>query len=272
MNTIGDLRVRRHGRAGPTVIALHGGPAAVGSAAALARGMSGAFTVIEPWQRTYGGGEPLTVARHVADLHDLIQRLLVEPPPVLIGESWGAMLALAYAAEYPHIAGPIVLVGCGTFDKRSREIGAKIRAERIDRYITEHPQHAADLMLSLNDRIMKWHRMTDNYDPLPAEPQTDKESFDLKAHTETWEDMLRCQEIGRYPQAFSAIDSPVLMLHGAYDPHPGKMIRDNLKSYMPQLEYVELEKCGHSPATEIWAKEKFFATMQAWLKKTQPLT
>jgi len=29
------------------------------------------------------------------------------------------------------------------------------------------------------------------------------------------------------------------MLHGAYDPHPGRMIRDTLARVMPQLEYRE---------------------------------
>jgi hypothetical protein len=36
--------------------------------------------------------------------------------------------------------------------------------------------------------------------------------------------MIRLQDHGVYPAAFSAIRSPVLMLHGAVDPHPGRMI------------------------------------------------
>jgi pimeloyl-ACP methyl ester carboxylesterase len=37
--------------------------------------------------------------------------------PSIVGESWGAMLALAYASAYPETTAAIVLVGCGTFDK-----------------------------------------------------------------------------------------------------------------------------------------------------------
>jgi pimeloyl-ACP methyl ester carboxylesterase len=55
------------------------------------------------------------------------------------------------------------------------------------------------------------------------------------------------------------------MLHGAYDPHPGKMIRDNLKPYIPQLEYHEFKKCGHAPAMEKYAKDNFFKVMKDWL-------
>jgi pimeloyl-ACP methyl ester carboxylesterase len=79
--------------------------------------------------------------------------------------------------------------------------------------------------------------------------------------------MIRCQEEGIYPQAFTLINSPVIMLHGKYDPHPGKMIRDKLKLYIPQLEYREFEKCGHSPSKEKYAKDDFFQVMCAWLKE-----
>ncbi len=52
-------------------------------------------------------------------------------------------------------------------------------------------------------------------------------------------DMLRLQEEGIYPAAFSGVRSPVLMLHGAADPHPGRMICASLREYIPQLEYFE---------------------------------
>ncbi|MHC4402789.1 MAG: alpha/beta fold hydrolase [Planctomycetota bacterium] len=270
METIGNLRIRRYGDEGPIVIVLHGGPGAVGSAEELALGLSDAFAVIEPWQRGSGGREPLTVARHVADLHDVVLSVRGGQHPALVGESWGAMLALAYAAEHAHDAGPIILVGCGTFDKESRAVGSRIRDQRIAEYIADHPEHTDDLDLSVKDRIMKWHDMTDNYEPIPATSQTATGLFDAKAHTETWEDMIRCQEIGLYPDAFSTIVSPVMMLHGAYDPHPGKMIRDGLEPYLPQLEYREFDRCGHQPAIEKFAKEEFFAVMRDWLAAIDP--
>jgi hypothetical protein len=47
--------------------------------------------------------------------------------------------------------------------------------------------------------------------------------------------MLRLQEEGAYPTAFAAIDASVLMLHGAIDLHPGRMIRASLEPYLPQV-------------------------------------
>jgi hypothetical protein len=73
--------------------------------------------------------------------------------------------------------------------------------------------------------------------------------FDLRAHTETWEDMVRLQGASVYPAAFAAITSPVLMLHSTYDPHLGQMIRASLAPFLSQWEYGEWERCGHHPCT-----------------------
>ncbi len=68
-----------------------------------------------------------------------------------------------------------------------------------------------------------------------------------------------------YPAAFASITSPVIMLHGTYDPHPGRMIRASLAPYLPQLEYHQLEQCGHSPWLEKHATDEFFTVMRQWL-------
>ncbi len=248
------------------VIVLHGGPGAPGSAALTAKGLAEKFTVYEPWQRP-SGDVPLSVALHVSDLYQLISDTCGDRLPALVGESWGAMLALAYAAEHPDMAGPLVLVGCGTFDNGSRLKALETRKCRIRDYIKLHPEHASDLDLPIEAQIMKWHEMTDNYDcVVDIAENSDAGALDMNAHTETWRDMIRCQEKGLYPGAFTAIKSPVIMLHGGYDPHPGRMIRDELMPYIPQLEYHEFDKCGHSPAKEKYAKDEYFRLMRTWLQ------
>jgi pimeloyl-ACP methyl ester carboxylesterase len=91
------------------------------------------------------------------------------------------------------------------------------------------------------------------------------EACDAAAHRETWQDMLRLQAAGVYPALFVAIQSPVLMLHGATDPHPGQAIRDGLAPYLPQLEYHQWARCGHYPWLERAVGAKFFARVVAWL-------
>src|SRR4051794_21081262 len=113
------IEVRRYGANGPLVAVLHGGPGAPGYMEPVARALADEFVVLEPLQRP-SGGEPLTVARHVADLQEVVEALGAHARPALIGSSWGGMLALAYAAAHPDAAGPIVIIGSGTFDPTAR--------------------------------------------------------------------------------------------------------------------------------------------------------
>ena len=236
------MHTRKYGNSEHSVVVLHGGPAAWGDVAPVAQGLSDSFTAIEPWQRG-SAEEPLTVARHIEDLHDLIGEIDSDSPPALVGHSWGAMLALCYAAAYPHTAEPIVLVGCGTFDLASRARMKDILRERADRQLPG----------DVYERVEPWPDKKE-YEPL-----------DVRAHRQTWDDMMRLQSDGTYPAAFAAIESDVLMLHGSYDPHPGPMIYASLRPFIRRLEYRELDRCGHSPWLERFARDEFFSTLKAWL-------
>jgi pimeloyl-ACP methyl ester carboxylesterase len=272
MGDVSHQAVREHGITGPVVIVLHGGPGAPGSAAPIAHLLANSFRVLEPWQRgkDTSPAEPLTVATHISDLHDLIVARCPDIRPAIVGWSWGAMLALAYAAAHPEMVGPLVLVGCGTWDVASRaEIGATLQRRidqdpdlrrRLDRLAEECPNP--------EQRQVGHHELTHhlyNYDPLPDEPDPDAPPIDMQAHTQTWEDMLRLQASGIYPAAFTAINSPVLMIHGDHDPHPGRMIRDSLQQYLPRLEYHELPRCGHNPWRERFARQEFASILSEWL-------
>jgi pimeloyl-ACP methyl ester carboxylesterase len=74
----------------------------------------------------------LTVAQHVDDLHALVEERCGDTRPALVGHSWGAMLALAYAAAHPGRVNSVVLISCGTFDPAARERMRAVREERTD--------------------------------------------------------------------------------------------------------------------------------------------
>ncbi len=120
---------------------------------------------------------------------------------------------------------------------------------------------ARELGLALAGRVMTrvyGFDIEDESDELPG--------LDATAHDETWSDMVRLQLDGTYPAAFAAIAGPVLMIHGAQDPHPGPLIRDDLRAYIPHLEYQELPNCGHSPWLERQAAHAFFDIVNAWIE------
>ncbi len=247
------------------MVLLHGGPGAAGGMRPVARQLADSFRLLEPLQRG-SGGEPLSVARHIADLDEVLASHCKDARPALVGSSWGAMLALAYAAAHPNRAGSLVLIGCGTFDTAARarlhatlkeRINNELR-QRLDRLPKEQPDPNERLRL-LGDLLLPVY----SYDPITS--KLEGEPCDARAHHETWDDMLRLQQQGLYPAAFVAIKTPVLMLHGAADPHPGKMIRASLAPYLPQLEYREWERCGHYPWLERAVRDEFFRVLGYWL-------
>ncbi len=258
------MHKRTYGTQGPAVFVLHGGPGAAGNMAPVARGLADTFRVIEPYQRG-SSDAPLTVARHIADLYDEVSSC-DEPRPALVGSSWGAMLALAYAAARPARSGPIVLIGCGTFDHAARERMHVICAERTNEDLRKRLE---DLQQEIPDPNQRLGAMGSALLPIYAHDlvttDLEFESFDARAHHETWNDMLRLQDEGLYPAAFAAITAPVLMLHGALDPHPGRMIQASLTPHIPQLEYHEWPHCGHYPWLEKSTRDDFFHTLCTWL-------
>lgn len=258
------MRLDRHGDSGPRVIVLHGGPGAPGSAAGLARGLAAGFRVLEPWQRGSADGGPLTVAQLVEDLRALVVAECPGERPALVGHSWGAMLALAAAAAAPEAFGALALVGCGTFDPEARVAFKTTLAERGGETLAARLAAIAQQEPDPNRRFAAQAQLFDPLYGVALEAEAPG-PVDAAANAALWADMLRLQAEGIYPAAFAAIRSPLLMLHGAEDPHPGRLIRDSLLPFLPQLEYREFPRCGHYPWRERAARTEFFALLAAWL-------
>jgi pimeloyl-ACP methyl ester carboxylesterase len=113
----------------------------------------------------------------------------------------------------------------------------------------------------IHSRLYAYDPLPDCVDPSQALP------VDELGHTETWNDVLRLQRDGIEPQAFSQIRARVFMIHGDHDPHPGAATRDLLQRYIPHLEYLELEQCGHEPWLERHAHERFALAITDWLEQ-----
>ncbi|MBX7214530.1 MAG: alpha/beta hydrolase [Thermoflexales bacterium] len=231
------------------ILVLHGGPGAPGSADGLAAALRPAlglgYHVEAPAQRG-SGPERLTVARHIADLAERIAAG-PDPRPTLVGHSWGAMLALAFAAAHPERVGALVLVGCGTFTQAARaELGARIGA-RITHEI-ESRLAALEACADADARLAGMAAVMDAlYERDPAPTPEPAGRVDARAYEETWADMLRLQSEGVYPAAFAAIRAPALMVYGCEDPHPGPRVFADLVRVMPHLEYAEWADAGHTP-------------------------
>ncbi len=264
-----QIEVRSYGAAGPTVVLLHGGPGAPGSVADLARNLAEDARVLEPLQRR-SGAVPLTVEQHVADL-----AAVAPAPATLVGWSWGAMLALSFAARHPNRVAALALVGCGTYGDDCRAEYTTRMEERLGPGGRRRMRELRDLARATSDpakldRLLaergRLAAAAQSVDPLEdADRPGDRLPVDGPGHEETWADVLRLQREGIEPAIFARIRVPVLMLHGDDDPHPGPAIRDVLQRFVPQLGYASLPECGHEPWRERRAREPFFAVLRPWL-------
>ena len=174
------------------------------------------------------------------------------------------MLALAYAAE--QASGPLALLGCGTFDPAARARMVELREGKTDEALRARLSELdaiedPDARLSAKAEAIL---PRDSYELLTRDQEL--VGCDARSNRESWSDMTRLQAEGVYPAAFARIEVPVLMLHGDHDPHPGRLIRDSLTPHLPQLEYVEFERCGHYLWLERHAREPLFARLRAWLE------
>jgi pimeloyl-ACP methyl ester carboxylesterase len=271
MNPLSKIQVRTYGATGREILVLHGGPGAPGSASGLAKLLAEDFRVLEPLQRR-SGTVKLTVDRHVEDLAEVAPL-----GAVLVGHSFGGMLALSYAAKYPDRVSRILLIGVGTYSESSRgelhntlvtrlgDSGLK-EVRRLQQELTnaKEPMIRDRIFRNLGGAfsIIESYELIDpndaGLDPLPA---------DAIGHDETWQDVIRLQNEGIEPARFASITCPVMLLHGDTDPHPGESTRNQLREQIPHLEYLELERCGHEPWREKFAKETFLATLRVWLNR-----
>jgi len=250
------IQVRSYGNKGPYVVLLHGGPGAPGEMAPVGRFLSDRFRVLEPLQRLSGDVQ-LTVDRHVQDLHDVLRCPLRKGPVSLVGFSWGAMLALTYAARYPDDIERLILIGCGTFDRRSREVYQNSMEKRMDANDRHSIDNLVVMLASEEDPVRRnglfaqfgnIYTHIQSCNPLPVGSEV--LVYDEAGFRQTWNDVLSVQDKGVQPAEFEKINARVTMIHGDSDPHPGKLIYESLEPFIRDLRYREIQRCGHIPWIE----------------------
>lgn len=189
------------------------------------------------------------------------------------------MLGLSFASRNPAAVSKLVLIGCGTYDPTTRAhmrglVQERLGPERCRRVAELEALVASETSESGREAALQQigsiHAQIESYAAIAEEtPGPEPLPPDPHGYAETWQDVVRLQSEGVEPQAFSRIRAPVLMLHGDHDPHPGPQTRDLLRRYIPQLEYVELERCGHEPWQERYARAVLISTLGDWLERAQ---
>jgi pimeloyl-ACP methyl ester carboxylesterase len=115
---------RTWGKPPNRIAVVHGGPGAPGSVAPIARELSRACGVLEPFQTAK------TLDGQVEELRILLEKH-ADLPCIVIGWSHGASLSCILAARYPDIIRKLIIIGTTPFEERYQADIARKRLSRL---------------------------------------------------------------------------------------------------------------------------------------------
>jgi proline iminopeptidase len=246
---------------GPPVALLHGGPGLWDYLAPLAALLDDAFTVIRFDQRgcgrSAGRDGPFTIAQAVADL-DQLRAALGFGQWAVAGHSWGAELALRYAAAHP---GRVTAAACIGGVGAGNGYRDPHKAEEARRLGPGRERHAALSAVPAASRTLDEERelcllqWATDYSPGPGAAGHARALWDTRppgarindaANRRLWADRAAEDLL----QAAARVTCPVMILHGADDPRPWSAA-DGLLAALPGARRVVLDGAGHAP----WAEQ-----------------
>ena len=257
-----NSNLRIHGNAPYRIAVVHGGPGAWGSVAQVAAELSR-----EGACRTVSDGRIHRRARR--RVRDVIVAL-GERPMTLIGHSWGAWLVWTVAARYPDLVRKLILVGSGPFEARYAE---NIDIVRFSRLTETERNEVSSAFQRINDpttpnrdellgRIGTLMGKADTYDPLPIESDSTLPTGDPEAFSHIWPEANAMRKRGELLALASEILCPVVAIHGTYDPHPVDGVRVPLEGSLRDFRMIVLDRCGHEPWRERYARTGFFRVLR----------
>lgn len=120
------MRVVQGPEDAPTIIVLHGGPGGDFRSLQGLEALSNQFTLVFYDQRGAGLSERvnadlLTLDGHLEELQGVIDLVSPNDSPILIGHSWGAMLATAYLGQNPDGVRAAILIEPSYLDLEGRQ-------------------------------------------------------------------------------------------------------------------------------------------------------
>lgn len=258
--------IRLHGKAPYSIVAVHGGPGAVGEARPFAEEIGKEDGVVEPFLLSE------SLEGQLYDLKAAIERY-ADAPVALVGHSYGAMLSYIFAARYPALVEKLILVSSGVFEKADAEKITKKRCSRLSAGQKNTLDAARDAYQNSSgedkkrafSELFALVRQVDAYDLLPH--GNDLVVVRPEIYEAVWKDMLALRDSGELAAYGRAIECPVVAIHGAYDPRSAKDIQRSLDTYVRDFSFILLQKCGHYPWYEKQARATFYAALQKALEE-----
>ncbi len=258
---------RTYGQAPYSAVVVHGGPGAPGSASSLALALSSLIGTIEPFQTAY------TIKEQIEELSYQIDRYATVPF-FLFGHSWGAWLSFLLANSHPNIIRKIFLIGSGAFDalyvqQMEKRRLSHLSASEAEEYKNINNKLSISIEYDKNTLLTRLGQLAekaDNYcvDPIP-ENNDNIIKIDADQYNSIWTEASQLRSSGYFINILKNISIPIRIIHGANDPTPITGVVNPIKNNIQDLSWYELQKCGHSPWKERYAKGEFWRIIKSEL-------
>ncbi len=261
---------RKHGPEPFKIAIIHGGPGAPGGINPVAEELSKDTGVLEPFQSAS------TLKGQVEELNMILSRY-AKFPVTLIGWSWGAMLSFIFAAHYTRSIQKLILVSSAVFKD---EYSLEIMNTRISHMNTVEKSEFADLVRQLynpdcNNKNEVFAKIgillmkTDTF--MPFKWLDDVIEYQYEIYRSVWGYATKIRKSGELLELGKKIRCPVVAIHGDYDPHPAEGIEKPLSKILKDFRFILIEKCGHYPWIEKYAKEKFYTILRKELDSQESI-
>ena len=224
---------RKYGSKPFELILVHGGPGASGSLKPVAEQLSESISCIEVLNSAH------TIREQIDEINQSFNENSIEKA-TLAGHSWGAWLSILFAGHYPERVRKLILIACPAFDAKGREQTSRTRMDRLN---DQQKLSLEKLSIKLREaesknernaifsRMGEIIRIADSFAPFPQAG-----SFaDYEVFSRVWPEADKFRESGDLTAILKKMKCPVTAIHGDYDPHPLKHVRETLAKHLVEL-------------------------------------
>jgi len=253
--------LRTWGKRPYKIAVIHGGPGAPGGMAPVARELSSITGVLEPLQTANSvDGQVVEISAVLKENGEL--------PITLIGWSWGAILSYITAARYPALVRKLILIGTPPLEAKNvpdislEWVNRLTEEERVEFFSLENfvwDGKEGDKSESMG-KLFRLCARADSYDPIPYKDEVLEYQLDINISVGL--ELYKLQESGELTGLGREIACPVAAIHGDYDPRPAEAVKKPLSRVVKDFKFILLEKCGHYPWMEKYARDEFFRVLR----------
>ncbi len=255
---------RKYGNSPFSIALIHGGPGGPGEMRPVAIELSKEYGVIEPLQTK------TSIKGQVEELYNTL-KCHADNPVTLIGFSWGAMLSYIFTANYPNFVKKLILISSGVFESKYAKNIMKTRINRLDDIEQKKLENLIEKLQNPNipdstknalfENIEKLIWKADSYDPLPYKKEILEYQYNI--YCSVWNEAEKFRKDKNFLNLGKKITCPVIAIHGDYDPHPIKGIKEPLSRVLNDFKTIIIPKCGHHPWFEKKTKNLFYKILQS---------